>query len=346
MLKPLKESQTKMEQNQTKMEKRLASIEKQQGLLVEEKARKMAARQFGEDFSRPFIIKSLHDVVKVIANADMPKLPKSDYFARNKAVTKLEDLLKPLLPSFHKAAIEAVNKALQDNAGEFRHVDFDEAKKQFQTDAVRRIETATESELVSLDWEKMYGVTLKLVKDLSENQIDGEGSDSVTLKRRAKILKGRFQRKLKRLKATVENKNLDACNSAGIMLLSALAEAGEDIWKGAVNDRRKWIKDECNVFDFKEEVECDLMPSISVVEKHATITVGEIKTGIAQYKSAKNQMLYTANLLHLALWFVIGGPFNSVVNKGHLYVLDAANDDQRFDGEIDGGISVFVHKSF
>eukprot|EP00977_Amphora_coffeiformis_P002436 scaffold456_cov171-Amphora_coffeaeformis.AAC.3 len=57
----------------------LDSLEKNQGLLVEEKAPDMASRQFGEDFSRPFLIKSVHNLlVKLIANANMTKLPKDD----------------------------------------------------------------------------------------------------------------------------------------------------------------------------------------------------------------------------------------------------------------------------
>jgi len=45
--------------------KRLSTLEARTGLLVEEKARKMAARQFGEDFSRRFCIKSVHDPCQI-----------------------------------------------------------------------------------------------------------------------------------------------------------------------------------------------------------------------------------------------------------------------------------------
>eukprot|EP00977_Amphora_coffeiformis_P002437 scaffold456_cov171-Amphora_coffeaeformis.AAC.4 len=171
-------------------------------------------------------------------------------------------LLKPLLPSFQKVAIEAVNKALQDNAAAFQHVDFSEAKKKFQTVAIDPIKTKTGTELESLDWSawrKMNGVTLNLVKVLGETQIDGEDGGSETLRARAKILKGPFKRKLERLILAVGTEDhLDSCDGAGIMLLAAL---GVGVWKGTEEEKRKWIEENCNVFDFKEDVECDLTPS-------------------------------------------------------------------------------------
>ena len=73
------------------------------GLLVKEKAWKMAACQFGEDFSRSFIIKSPHDHGKLLANCNMEKLQKDDYEAHYQVVEKLVKLLKMLLPSaIHK----------------------------------------------------------------------------------------------------------------------------------------------------------------------------------------------------------------------------------------------------
>jgi len=198
----------------------------------------------------------------------------------------------------------------------------------------------------SVDWETMIGSTLDLLQSLIEPQ-KGEEPESEAVSDREKILISRFKRKLERLKtATQDKNNLDSCDSAGILLLSALADGGEDVWNYSVEGQRKWIEENCNVFDYKEEIECDLTPSVSVVEKHATIVVGEIKKSIQRYSEAKAGMIYMAKLLHLGLWVVIGGPLESVVKSGHIFVLEADADDQRLSGKLDKGISIFVHKAF
>jgi len=305
--------------------------------LVEEKARKMASRQFGGDFSRPFIIKSIHNLVKLISNSNMTKLKKDDYKARNAAVEKLMEILQPLLCSFYKAAINSVHKQVQDHPA-FADEVFTPCKEKFQEGV---IDCLNEDDV---DWKKMIGLTLGLLQSLTKPQ-KGEEPKSEAVSDRKKILNSRFKRKLERLKTATQD-NLDSCNSAGILLLSALADGGEKVWNYSEEGQRKWIEENCNVFDYKEEIECDLTPSVSMVEKHATIMVGEVKTSIERYTEAKAGMIYMAKLLHLGLWVVIGGPFKSVVKRGHIFVLETDADDQRLSGELDQGISIFVHKAF
>ena len=136
-------------------------------------------------------------------------------------------------------------------------------------------------------------------------QRKSEDEDPDARKKRAKIMKGRFKRKLERLKFSTaqenENENgLLSCKSPGVLLLSALASADKKIW-GDTEKCKWWIENNCNIFDFKEEMECDLTPSVSVVGDHATISVGEIKNSIHEYSHAKKQMVYQVRLLLLRI---------------------------------------------
>jgi hypothetical protein len=310
LIKPLSDQLSAVQKSQEKTEKVL-------GLLVEDKARQMARRQHGENFSRPFKIKSIHDLVKLIANANTIHLKKDDYNNRTKKVNELVEILEKLLPSFYKRAIRRVFEVVDQNS-EFAGECFATIKAEFQEKVIDTLN------LDEVDWEKKIGLTIGILSKLK--------------------LISRFKRKLERLKVTASG-DLTSCNSAGIMLLSALAEGGKDVWGKTDGEKCEWIESNIDVFAFKEEIECDLTPMVSVVQKYATIMVGEIKTSINRYTDAKKQMICMVDLLHLGLFFVVGEPFHSVVKKGYLYVIEAKENDQRFAGEIDDGISMFVYKA-
>mmetsp|Transcript_1531 Transcript_1531/g.1626 ORF Transcript_1531/g.1626 Transcript_1531/m.1626 type:complete len:380 (+) Transcript_1531:254-1393(+) len=329
LIQPLSDNQYKLSDKLSDVQKSMSKVQKTLGLLVEDKARQMACRQFGENFSRPFKIKSIYDLVKLIANANTILLKKDDYNNRTKKVNELVEILEKLLPSFYKRAIRSVFEVVDKNSA-FANEFFAPIKAEFQKKVIDTLN------LDEVDWEKKFGLTVGILSKLTEKA----GSEIATVKK----LISPFKRKLERLKVTASG-DLTSCNSAGIMLLSALADGGEVVWRKTDEDKCTWIANNINVFDFKEEIECDFTPMISVVQKHATIKVGEIKTSINRYTEAKQQMIYMVNLLHLGLWFVIGGPFHSVVKIGHLFVIEAEENDQRFAGKVDDGISMFVYKS-
>ena len=325
--------------------KRLSTLEARTGLLVEEKARKMAARQFGEDFSRRFCIKSVHDLVKLISKANTSQLRSDDFESRFDAVKKLTGLLKPLLPDFMKAMVDSVKKAL--DCPEFANDAFVEIKESFFAMAVKPFDES-QPDSDSLDMKRICGITICTVKKLSETTLVGENTESPALQARAKLMNARFKRKLDRMKKAFEGKHdLATCESAGIMLLSFLSHAGKEVWKGGETGLRTWVRSGSeDIFDFKEEIECDLMPLVSVVSQHATLMVGEIKSTIDDYGKACKQMLYEAKLLELGLFFLVQDNFASIVKKGHLFVLEARKNDQRLEPKLqENDLSVFVHQA-
>lgn len=49
------------------------------------------------------------------------------------------------------------------------------------------------------------------------------------------------------------------------MLISTLAEAGEDVWECGANPQSDWIKGNCTILNFKEDIERELMTLVSLV---------------------------------------------------------------------------------
>jgi len=103
-----------VESSQKEIKDRIARLETKNGLLVEEKARGMAERMFGSDFSSPFLIKSIHDLVKLVSKANDPKILSDDYNVRNAAVLKLVKVPEPLRQSFTISAASEICKVAQD----------------------------------------------------------------------------------------------------------------------------------------------------------------------------------------------------------------------------------------
>jgi hypothetical protein len=93
------------------------------------------------------------------------------------------------------------------------------------------------------------------------------------------------------------------------------------IW-GDEYSLRKWIVDDCDIFEYNEEVECDIRGSVMLIDKYATISCGEIKSSIASYSTAVKQMELRAKLIEFILHCVFGSDcFDIITKKGHLFVL-------------------------
>ena len=332
--------------------KRLSTLEKRTGLLVEEKARSSAARQFGEDFSRRFFIKSVHDLVKLISKAHTNSV-QNDQHSRNCAAKKLvQEYLEPLLPVFMKAMVYSVKEASE--APEFAKKEFDQIKKNFSNRAVDPVDSAvknlskggnTESlqakDKLMREMNRICGSTLHAVKELSETPIEGE--DPSALKTRAKLMTARFKRKLDRMKLAFQG-DLESCKSPGIMLLSFLSCADKEKWGQGKKGLREWAESHSSkIFDSQEEIECDCTPSILAIDQHATIQVGEIKSSLAQKGKACEQMELQAKLVELGLFALVRDDFQ-IVTRGHLFVLEAPDDSQSLQSTEMRGISLFVHR--
>ncbi|KAL3914594.1 MAG: hypothetical protein SGILL_006042 [Bacillariaceae sp.] len=296
--------------------------------LSEDQARKQANRDVGGDFATPYTMRSLHHAVELVANGDWEGLPLDDMDARNNAVQRLVTLLGTLFPSVAKAAVLAVDAAAQQYAAIFTSDVYDEAKAQFAKNALDIISKASDmSSLHGLDWKSILGNTIRFVQVLSGRRRDGEAKKD--RKTRLKVMNNQFKSKLIRLKETI-SVGYSSCEGAGIMILAAISAAPEEVWTGTPHEMSKWIEEKCNPFKFKEVIQCDLTPRVQFAMDpnrpghSVTITVGEIKANTNHYQSGRDQMVYTASVLHFVLLHVIKmkkGHFSTVYKHGNLYFL-------------------------
>jgi hypothetical protein len=341
----MKEVKSEMKEVKSEMKKvktHLDRLDKRTGILVEEKARMMASRMFGSDFSERLLIKSIHEVVKLISKANDKRLPKDHGMeARIDAVDLVLRVLEPLLIAFVKSAVISISVASLDEV--FDHSEFAGAKSQIRTAEELSRENTPDSA-------KICGLLIDAVKKMSTETLIGDEDEDKKGKRVKSA--GRFKRKLERIKATFLGKNgLTSCSGPGIMFCCAVSCAPKMIW-GDENSLRKWIEDVCDIFEYSEEVECDVRGSVMLIGKYATISCGEIKSSIATYSTAVKQMELRAKLIEFILHCVFGSDsFDTVTKKGHLFVLEAEEDDQRMAArsigtEANNELSVFVHRIY
>lgn len=321
------------------LNKKTETLNKRTGILVEEKARNMAAKMFGSDFSKRFLIKSLYEVVKLISKADDSALPKEhSSIQRNEAVEKLAAFLEPFTISFVKSAVASVEKAAEDPS--FGHADFATAKELLGT--AKKSLFTEEPPNLSVIWGKLLGAVSKFGADFIVGEESKEHKDE-----RVRSMTGRFKRKLERIKRASDKNGLTDCSGPGIMFCCALSRAPKEDW-GNEQNLQAWIcRDEFDVFDSIEEVECDIRGSVSLVGAHATISCGEIKSTLTRkaYKSAVAQLQLRSSLIEFVLRQIFGERFiMHTIKKGHLFVLEADDDHQNFCHREEGDLSVFVHR--
>ena len=326
----------------------LSRLNKRTGILVEEKARTVSTDLFGSDFSKRLLIKSLYEVLKLISKADDALLPKEHGTdAQNKAAKVLIKFLEPLRFSFFKSAGCSISDAASHatfNLPEF------EAPKATINDITTQIQSSAEEETLA-NIAKNCGMLLGAVAKLGTKDFVGEQETEKQRDKRVKMMTGRFKRKLERLKNgfTCRAKEdisdaLATCSGPGIMFCCALAYAPKKDWRNE-DALCKWISDTCDIFDYNEEVECDLRGSVSLVEKHATISCGEIKSNASAYGEAVKQMELRSKLVEFVLQCIFDHRFEKITKKGHLFVLEMIDEDQRRAAALDDGgeLSIFVH---
>ena len=197
------------------------------------------------------------------------------------------------------------------------------------------------------------GIVLGSVKELSTFEIHGESKTDKGARR--KNMNKRFRLKLERIKKSLEGgkHSLATSEGAGILMCNALAAAGRTVWEGGETATSDWIREKCigekhSIFEFKKEMECDFCPSVEIKpDNSVTLTVGEAKANIEARGDATKQMQEQVRLLVFGLWFIFGDTIKAetIVKKGHFYVLEAEADHQGLEDTVEeDGLSITVHK--
>jgi transglutaminase/protease-like cytokinesis protein 3 len=161
----VKRDMNEVKRHMNEVKTQLDRLEQRTGILVEEKARMMASRMFGSDFSERFLIKSIHEVVKLISKANDKRLPKDHGMnARIDAVDLVLRVLKTLLIAFVKSVVLSISIASTDEV--FDHSEFEGAKSQ--------IETAEHlSQGKTPDSAKICGLLIDAIKKMSTETLVG-----------------------------------------------------------------------------------------------------------------------------------------------------------------------------
>jgi hypothetical protein len=201
---------------------------------------------------------------------------------------------------------------------------------------------------------KVCGLLLSAVKGLGGGK-NARGEDLVVVvgeseeqkQQRISAMTGTFKQKLERIKRATDKNGLVDCSGPGIMFCCALTKAPKEDW-GSESRLKAWIDHtDLNFEHYRQEVECDIRGSVSLVGSHATISCGEIKTAFTReaYASAVAQLQLRSSLVEFVLRQIFGDRFiTNTIKKGHLFVLEANEDHQNFSHEEQGDLSVFVHR--
>jgi hypothetical protein len=324
----LKQVKQELKQELEPMKKSLDRLEKRTGILTEEKARKVAMHLFGSSFSKRLVIKSIYEVVKLISKADDPELPKDYAFkSLTDAVTKVAGHIRSHLPHFVKSAYRALVETTADDA--FAHDTFSKAKQDLQ-DVKTRLSSAPED----ADYKVICGLMIGAVSKFgTKSKVGDENEDQKD--KRVKLTTGRFKSKLERLKKGFgSDRDLEECSGPGIMICAALSMMPNGATESELIE----------IVDWKQEIEFDIRGSVMLVEDHATISCGEIKSSIGGYSDAVKQMELRANLIEFVLQIVFDNRFTHIVKKGHLFVLETDKNGQIQHEKKDSGLSVFLHR--
>jgi hypothetical protein len=298
-----KEQVQDMEKRQEKMatkeqvqdiEKNFSDLDVTSGILVEDKARIVASRSFGDEWSKSLTIKSIHDIVELISKANTKNVPNDEYKAADDckdAETKVVDFLRPLLFSAVKSAANAVLK--QSQTDEFEDEVFAQAKRNIDkaTQNIVKVESTTEDvgNYLKNNLGKIIGAVIQLSEDTPPDE-----DDSVAADKRKKLMEGRFKNKLVRIKRGLGNERngLIDPRGPGVLLCCAISsvygeyvreEEGKSTGEYDMAGLSNWLAEKGNIFDFKEQLECDFQGRLVLDNQNAYIERGEAKTSI-KYK--------------------------------------------------------------
>jgi hypothetical protein len=321
------------------IKKQLDRLEKRTSILVEEKGRQKVRSLFGDNFSKRLLIKSTHQVMQQISKANDKALPK-EYGGEqiNEAVEKVAVYIQRFAKDFLLSAYLSLTGVVENKK---RFPD-----KEFYSPAEGLKDVGVLLFSKGADYATICGKLIGLVAKFGKDSRVGEETE-MKKKERVKMTTGTFKRKLERLQVgftcdgTTGYKN---CSGPGIMICCELSEAPR-VEIGDTDLVRDWIQSESKIENWNEEVECDVRGSVVLIRTHATLSTGEIKCSMTDYAKAKEQMKCRLDLIEFILQLVLDNRFEEVVKKGHFFVLDVIERDQRNDPTSKNGVSIFLHST-
>jgi len=386
-LDPISQSVSRLEQSVLRLEQNVVRLEQTSGILVEEKARAKARAMFGINFSKSLLIKSIHDVVKHIAKADHEKLPAENGDLQiNAAVEKVAGVAQRYAGTFVRSALLSLKKVAAYKV--FDDDKFDGCKQDLTIlDELLSTKDPDFGDICG----KMIAIVLRLGntsrigKETDEEKNKRIKSATGTFQRKLKRLKFGFetdkekkkQNKLvtetfkRELKLATDEDNEDKiksivlattrfqkledsddlikyanCYGPGIMICCELSQIENQVQPSAENIR--------DIREWKEEVECDIRGSVSLIDNYATISTGEIKTSAKEYNKATKQIELRVALIEYILQLALEKEgnnkekkrFTNVIKKGHVFVLGKDKSNQRrVARESSRNVSMFYHNT-
>ena len=284
------------------------------GYLVGARVRDEAKRMFGHSFAKRFSVRSIHDVVYLISKARFKGLVESSNPEKGvEATRKLVERAASVRDAVARAFFSAAKNELSG----------------INYDSLSRAEDAAEEK----DFGKCLGILIGALK-----QTDGVPQDIVRFMVR---LAKAFPSEQKKASPKQISDALLSCDGPGVMLLELSSRFNDETSQWTMATGESFFDSVC------ESIEYDLRGTITLVDTHATIACGEIKTSYTGLKIAKKQLLIRTQFLKHAV-NVIFGEFENVVLLGHIFILMHSIDEDRTqfpeDQMVENGVSYYMYR--
>lgn len=301
--------QQRLDQSLQALHKRFDELDQQQGGLWESALRQSVATQFGSSFSKEFSIVSLQHLAKMLCRG--AGWPKGDtprdvcFFAEKLAQRLLADSSAQQLLRHICDSLTAAAGGKDEFASLGQHV---KLKPWFNEDGNVSIPA--------------LGTSLGLL----------QGEEATHVKRKLEKLV-----QLERQPAEGRVEHLVACQSAGVML--AMYQSDPAAYPVQAAASFKDLKDSLPFL----QLQFDIRGKLTIIDKHVTIEIGEIKRNVKQYGYAKLQLRRRARLLQWAVEAALGSGYSFVL-IGHLFVPRGQSGRGVPSNEISDAVSIFTHQ--
>ena len=297
-------------------------------------------------YAGTFVVSALLSLKKVAAN----KVFNDDVFAKCKQdLTNLDKLLSTKDPDFSNICGRMIGIVQQLGNTSRIGEETDEEKKERIKSAtgtfqrkLKRLKSGFEAdkkkkERIEKETEIFQGELKRLESELETDE------DNEDKKMAIASATARFQCKLEFFDNQIDLIDYTNCSGPGIMICCELSQISNQVQPSAENIR--------DISEWKEEVECDIRGSVSLIGKHATISTGEIKTSAKEYNKARQQIELRVALIEYILQLALEKEgnneekkrFTNVIKKGHVFVLEKDESNQRGMAREFGDVSMFYH---
>jgi len=308
------------------------------GVIWENQTRLAVSRQFGESFSKSMKVKSMIDAVNLVLKNDgtiEPSARLDKTFEASHAVSKYIEDKNVMLRYFNTI----VNEWIENDKTNQARDEFDRLK-----DKIYYVNPVQKEEIVA---KNDNGRNVKSVEERFGLIADGVGrligvidklklSESDLIERKHPVNES-FRSKVNIIKSDLEHlqKNparLTKCESSGIILLTfeALSKFADSSKGISLSDvlKRTRHKYYCNL---PSDLEIDVRGSISMAQKHCTISVGEIKSNPDDIATAKSQ-LFTQLMFMKLIVSMLYKQVDTWVLKGFIFS-DFSEEQRKDDGK-------------